>query len=80
MNSILENMSRHYVGPDHDDWDRYLKACKFAGNNAFQESIGADSFNLNCKHHPRIAMQLFAGKDVPFLNSILEYARESPIC
>ena len=65
MNRILEDMLRHWVGPDHDDWDQFLSCCEFAVNNAFQKSIGTTPFMLNYGHHPRMAMQLFAGKDVP---------------
>ena len=64
MNRILEDMLRHWVGPDHDDWDRYLSCCEFAVDNAFQKSIQSTPFMLIYGHHPRIAMHLFSGTGV----------------
>ena len=29
MNITLEDMLRHYVGPDHDDWEEVLSSCEF---------------------------------------------------
>jgi transposase InsO family protein len=28
MNRVLEEMLRHFVGPDQDDWDKYLSHCE----------------------------------------------------
>ena len=34
MNRTLEEMLRHFVGPDQDDWEKYLSQCEFAVNNS----------------------------------------------
>jgi transposase InsO family protein len=46
MNRTLEDMLRHYVGPDHDDWEELLSSCEFAVNNAYQDSIKTTPFLL----------------------------------
>jgi hypothetical protein len=53
MNRIIEDMIRHFVGPQHDDWDRHLDAIEFAINDAWQESIQTTPFMLNYGQHPR---------------------------
>ncbi len=58
-------MLRRWVGPDQNDWDKYLCCCESAVNNASQKSIQTTPFMLNHDYHPRTAMQLFSGKDIP---------------
>jgi hypothetical protein len=53
MNRVLEEMLRHYVRPDHADWDKHLEAAEFAVNNSWQESIRNTPFFLNYGRHPR---------------------------
>ena len=60
MNRTLEGMLRHYVGPDHDDWEELLSSCEFAVNNAYQDSIQITPFLLNSGQNPRAAAQPFS--------------------
>ena len=38
MNSVLEDMLRHYVNPRQNDWDELLSCAESAVNNAYQAS------------------------------------------
>ena len=51
-NRILEEMLRHYVSAQHDDWDQHLAMCEFGVNNAWQESTKHTPFYLNYGRHP----------------------------
>ena len=51
-NRILEEMLRHYVSAEHDDWDAHLPMAEFAVNNAWQESTKHTPFFLNYGRHP----------------------------
>ena len=59
-NRILEEMLRHYVSAQHDDWDEHLPMAEFAVNNAWQESTKQTPFFLNYGRHPLtpVAMRL----------------------
>ena len=59
MNRTLEDMLKHYVGPDHDAWEELLSSCEFAVKNAYQDSISIAPFLLNCKQDPRVAALSF---------------------
>lgn len=52
MNRTLEDMLRHYIGSDHNDWDVLLPLAEFAVNNSFQSSIGMTPFFCNYGRHP----------------------------
>ena len=52
-NRTLEQVLRHYVAYDQDDWDIHLSAVEFAYNNAVQSSTKETPFMLNYGHHPR---------------------------
>jgi hypothetical protein len=51
-NRVLEDMIRHYVSIEQDDWDECLDAVEFAVNNSYQESIQNTPFMLNYGQHP----------------------------
>ena len=55
-NRILEEMLRHYVCAQHDDWDQHLGMAEFAVNNAWQESTKHTPFYLNYGRHPLTPM------------------------
>jgi len=52
-NRILEEMLRHYVSPQQDNWDTLLSCAEFAINNSYQESIKTTPFKLNTGREPR---------------------------
>ena len=54
MNKVLEDMIRHYISPQQDNWDELLPMAEFAINNAYQESTGDTPFYLNFGKHPRL--------------------------
>ena len=52
-NRTLEEMLRHFVSPNQDDWDLRLPCCEFAVNNAWNAATGSTPFFLNQGSHPR---------------------------
>ncbi len=46
MNSIVEDMFRHYVRPDQQDWDLYLRLAEFSMNNRYKSSTQCTPFQL----------------------------------
>ena len=52
-NCTLEEMLRHFVTPNQDDWDLRLPYCEFAVNNAWNAATGSTPFFLNFGAHPR---------------------------
>lgn len=65
MNKVLEDMLRHYVSPQHEDWNKYLDAAEFAHNNAFHESVGNTPFFLNSGQHPLTPVTMELNHTVP---------------
>ena len=53
-NRTLEQVLRHYVAYDQQDWDIHLSAAEFAYNNTVQTSTKETPFMLNYGHHPHI--------------------------
>jgi hypothetical protein len=47
VNRVLEEMLRHYVCANMDDWDKHLPLIEFAYNNAYHEATKASPFQLN---------------------------------
>jgi RNase H-like domain found in reverse transcriptase/Reverse transcriptase (RNA-dependent DNA polymerase)/Integrase zinc binding domain/Chromo (CHRromatin Organisation MOdifier) domain/gag-polyprotein putative aspartyl protease len=64
-NRILEDMLRHYVGPDQRDWDQHLDAAEFAINNSWQESVQETPFMLNYGFHPNTPLSLLVEQNSP---------------
>jgi hypothetical protein len=52
VNRVLEDMLRHYVSPQQDDWDVHLAFAEYAINNSYQESIRNTPFWLNDGRNP----------------------------
>ena len=46
MYSVLEDMLRHYVRPDRQDWDLFLSLAEFCKNNAYKTFIQCTPFQL----------------------------------
>ena len=53
MNSVLEDMLRHYVSPDQKDWDTYLSLAEFCMNNCYKSSIQCTPFQLVYGKNPK---------------------------
>jgi len=64
-NRTLEDMLRHYVDPNHSDWDTHLSAAEFAINNSYQESIKTTPFRLNMFEDPPTPMTVGKNSKVP---------------
>jgi hypothetical protein len=53
-NRVMEDVIRHYVAPDGQDWDEHLSLAEFAVNNAYHAAIDSTPFFLNHGQHPRL--------------------------
>lgn len=58
VNRVLEDVLRHYVSPDQNDWDEHLPFAEFAINNALHKSVQNTPFMLNYGQHPDTPIQL----------------------
>jgi hypothetical protein len=52
MNRVLEEMLRHYVSTQQNDWDEHLDMAEFAINNAVSESTKQTPFQMVYGFHP----------------------------
>jgi hypothetical protein len=55
-NRTLEDMIRHYVSADQNDWDKHLPALEFAYNNSKQASTDMTPFQMNTTQQPRLPL------------------------
>ena len=46
-NEMVETALRHYVGPEHTDWDKYLPFVEFALNDSVKDSTGTTPYKMN---------------------------------
>ena len=53
MNRVLEDMLRHYVSPDQQDWDLFLSLAEFPMNNCYKSSIQCTPFQLVYGKQPK---------------------------
>ena len=53
MNSVLEDMLRHYVSPDQLNWDNFLSLAEFSMNNCYKSSIKCTPFQLVYGKNPQ---------------------------
>jgi hypothetical protein len=51
-NRTLEDILRHYVSKQQDDWDRHLTAAEIAVNSSVHASTGFTPFYINYGDHP----------------------------
>ena len=65
MNRTLEDTLRHFVSPNHSDWDDHIAMAEFAINNSHQESINTTPFRLNLSKDPPTPLSLKQGCKVP---------------
>ena len=73
-NRTLEEVLRAYVGPDLNDWHRYLPLAEFAYNNSTQASTGFSPFYLNSGQHPLTPVSMLnadSGDTVPSVHQFL---------
>jgi hypothetical protein len=52
MNRTVEETLRHYVSPNHTDWDNHLPMIEFAINNALQLATSQTPFYMHTGFHP----------------------------
>lgn len=65
MNRVLEDVLRHYVAPNHCDWDLWLPLAQFAVNNSHQDAIGTTPYYINHGGHPRMPGAVAMNDHVP---------------
>jgi hypothetical protein len=63
-NRTLEQMLRHYVNHQQDDWDEWLPVMEFAYNSAEQSSIHMSPFYCDLGRQPRLPSTLVNGCDM----------------
>jgi hypothetical protein len=51
-NRTLEDILRHYVSAEQDDWDEHLTAAEIAVNSSVQAATGFSPYYLNFGDHP----------------------------
>ena len=52
-NRLIEDVLRHFIAADMQDWDRHLATVQFSINNAWQESVQETPMFLNRRRHPK---------------------------
>ena len=62
VSRVLEDMLRHYVNPQQNNWDDLLAPAEFATNNAYHSSIQDTPFFLNFGRHPRLPKDFRSAK------------------
>jgi hypothetical protein len=70
-NRTLEEMLRHYVSPNQDDWDLKLPCAEFAVNNAVKQATGFPPFYLNYGRHPRGPVTVSMDTNIPAANEFV---------
>ena len=71
MNAIMEDMLRHYVSVDQDDWDQHLDMAEFAVNSAVQETTKMSPLELKNGYSsftPK-SLGVSAGQSLPLIDS-----------
>ncbi len=69
-NRTLEEMLRHYVSPNHSDWDKHLPMIEFALNNSLQSSTGQTPFFLYTGRHPITPLSSMSESKNPAARSV----------
>ena len=64
VNRVMEDMLRHYVNPQQDDWDEYLDVAEFAINNSHNEGIKDTPFRMVYGQHPHTPLSVSLAKGV----------------
>jgi hypothetical protein len=65
MNSVVEEMLRHWVNSSLDNWDTLLDCAEFAINNAKSQSTQTTPFRLNYGYDPLTPLSLEARTQLP---------------
>ena len=66
-NRLIEDVLRHFVAADMQDWDLHLPTVQFAINNAWQETVQETPMFLNRGRHPKTPLTVDL-PDKPALN------------
>ena len=78
INRVLEEMLRHYINQNHDNWDELLDMVEFAYNNSTQASTGYTPFFLNTGQHPFMPSQpTHHLKDVPVATNMFKSVEQA---
>jgi hypothetical protein len=57
VNRVMEDMLRHFVSSEQDDWDRVLPCVEYAINNSYHESIKTTPFQITYGERPRSPLE-----------------------
>ena len=79
MNRILQDMLRHFVNYQQNDWDQYLSLAEVAYNNAEQQSTGMSPFYLDTGRHPSFPGNLMNPEEqkVEYVEQFLKKQQEN---
>lgn len=58
VNRLMQDIIRHYVAANQDNWDQYLGLCEFAINSGYHDSIQSTPFVLNFGRNPKSPMEV----------------------
>jgi hypothetical protein len=61
-NEVVETALRHYVSPDHTDWDKKLPFIEFALNDMYREATGTTPFRMNRITVPKAPFEAVKGR------------------
>lgn len=76
MNQVLQEMLRHWVNPQQNNWDTLLATAEFAINNSFSEAVRNTPFRLNYGHDPLTPLSIAAETHVPCAQDFAEHMRK----
>ena len=57
LGTVLDNpVDFRSVGPDQDDWDKFIRQCEVAVNNSCISGTDVSPFLFNSGYHPKVAL------------------------
>ena len=77
MNQVIEDMLRHYISPNQDNWDMLLSLAEFAINNLVSSTTNNTPFRLNCGQDPLTPLSIVAQTKVPAAAAFVENMHKS---
>ena len=77
VNKVVEDMLRHWVNPEQDNWDTLLDCAEFAINNAYSESIKTTPFRLNYGQNPLTPLNLELESNMPYVRDFVREMKDT---
>lgn len=78
-NRVVEEILRHYVSDNQDDWDTMLSVVEYAINTAKHDSTGFSPFYLNHGYEPKNPMDHLQGVNIETVNDSSNDAAEKHV-